>query len=206
MGNPMFNIPYGLYVVTSRVDEHDNGCISNTLQQVTALPNQVSLCLNKDGFTCEMIRKSGLFTASIIDEDADFELFKHFGFQSGRDVDKFKDFKECRRVADGTLAITRGCNTFISCKVTRTIDLGSHYMFIGDVMETGILSKVPSATYSFYQEFIKPKPEEKKITSGRVAWRCKICGYIYEESEELPADFICPICKHPASDFEKIFI
>lgn len=200
----MYNIPYGLYVVTANADGRDNGCISNTLQQVTSTPNQVSVCLNKSNLTTEMILKTGVFTASIISEKADFSLFKRFGFQSGRDVDKFKDFTACRRVANGTMAITEGTNAFISVKVSQTIDLGTHIMFIGEVTEMATLSDVPSATYSYYQEYIKPKPEAVgKTDDGKTVWRCRICGYEYV-GEELPEDFICPICKHPASDFEKI--
>lgn len=204
MGNPMFDIPYGLYIVTANADGRDNGCVSNTLQQVTETPNQVSVCLNKSNLTTEIIQKTGIFTASIISEAAGFDLFKRFGFQSGRDVDKFKDFTGCKRVANGTMAITEGTNAFISVKVTKTIDLGTHLMFIGEVTEMEELSDVPSATYTYYHQHIKPKPEPVgKDAKGRTVWRCRICGYEYV-GEELPEDFICPICKHPASDFEKV--
>ncbi len=200
----MFDIPYGLYIVTADVEGRDNGCVSNTLQQVTSTPNQVSVCLNKTNLTTEMIQKSGVFTASILSRKADFSLIKRFGFQSGRDADKFEDFTGCRKVANGTMAITEGTNAYISVKVSRTIDLGTHLMFIGEVTEMESLSDVPSLTYTYYQENIKPKPQPaSESPKGRTAWRCKICGYIYV-GEELPADFICPICKHPASDFEKI--
>ncbi len=206
MGNPMFDIPYGLYIVTANVDGRDNGCVSNTLQQVTATPNQVSVCLNKSNLTTEMIQKTGLFTASIISQKADFSLFKHFGFQSGRDVDKFKDFTACKRVANGTMAITEGTNAYISVKVSQTVDLGTHLMFIGEVTDMDTISDVPSATYSYYQEHIKPKPQPiSKEEAGHTVWRCKVCGYEYI-GDELPADFTCPICKHPASDFEKVEI
>lgn len=206
MGNPLFDITYGLYIVTTHADGRDNGCISNTLVQVTDSPKQVSVCLNKTNLTTEMIRKSGVFTASILSQDADFSLVKRFGFQSGRDTDKFKDFTSCIRVENGTMAITEGTNAFISVKVTRTIDLGSHLMFIGEVTQMEELSSVPSASYSYYQEHIKPKPEKPaEAKPGQTVWRCKICGYIYEGAE-LPADFICPFCKHPAEDFEKVEI
>lgn len=206
MGNPMFDIPYGLYIVTANSDGRDNGCVSNTLQQVTATPNQVSVCLNKTNLTTEMIQKTGVFTASIISQKADFSLFKRFGFQSGRDADKFKDFSGCKRVANGTMAITEGTNAYISVKVSQTIDLGTHLMFIGEVTEMESLSDVPSATYNYYQEHIKPKPEPvSKDEAGHTVWRCKVCGYEYV-GDELPADYICPICKHPAADFEKVEI
>lgn len=204
--NPMFNIQYGLFVLTANYEGRDNGCITNTLSQVASEPNTVSVAVNKANYTNEMIMNSGRFTASIISEQADFDLFKHFGFQSGRDVNKFADFKDCRRVANGTMAVTRGTNCFISAEVKQTIDLGSHTLFIGVVTEMGSFNDVPSATYNYYQEHIKPKPQPAdKSKQGKTIWRCKICGYEYE-GEVLPADFICPICKHPASDFEKIVV
>lgn len=205
MEDPMFKIPYGLYVITTVVDGKDNGCISNTFGQVTSSPNQVSVCLNKEGLTCGMIRKARIFTASIISEKADFDLFKRFGFQSGRQVDKFKDFDACRRIKNGTLAVTDGTNAFISAKVVREIDLGTHLMFIGEVTETETLSPAMSATYTFYQQHIKPQPQPAASSDGHTVWRCKVCGYEYT-GDELPADFVCPICKHPASDFEKVEI
>ena len=206
MENAMFKIPYGLYVVTTNVDGRDNGCISNTLAQVTASPNQVSLCICKQNLTCEMIEKTGIFTASVISEKACFSLFQRFGFQSGRQVDKFKDFTGCERVANGTLAVTEGTNAYISAKVDKTVDLGTHMMFIGEVTEMKTLSDVPSATYCYYQEHIKPKPQPSSdVQNGHTVWRCKVCGYEYV-GDELPDGFVCPVCKHPASDFEKVEI
>ena len=196
----MYSISYGLFVLTTRVGDRDNGCITNTVAQVTSEPNRVSVAVNKANYTCEMIKESGCFTASIISQDADFSLFKRFGFQSGRDVDKFDGFSATQRASNGTLIVTEGTNAWISAKVEQTIDLGTHMLFIGAVTDMDVLSDVPSATYTYYQEHIKPKPEEKK---GKTVWRCKICGYEYE-GEDLPEDFICPICKHPASDFEKV--
>lgn len=200
----MFKIPYGLYIVTTVSDGRDNGCVSNTFQQVTDTPNQVSVCLNNSTLTCEMVRKSGILTVSIMSEKADFSLFKRFGFQSGRDADKFKDFTGSRRVGNGTLAVTEGTNAFVSVKVSQSIDLGTHTMFIGEVTEMETLSAVPSATYSYYQQHIKPQPSAA-AAAGHTVWRCRVCGYEYE-GEELPADFICPVCNHPASDFEKVTI
>lgn len=204
MSNPLFNIQYGLFVITTQNGDRDNGCISNTVAQVTAQPNRISVALNKGNFTTELIQHSGRFTASILSEAADFELFKHFGFQSGRTVDKFADFTDCRRVNNGTFAITRGTNAFISAEVEQTIDLGTHLLFIGLVTEMETLSDIPSATYNYYQANIKPKPQPVGQTvEGKTIWRCSICGYEYV-GEELPDDFICPICKHPASDFVKV--
>lgn len=195
----MFNIPYGLYVVTTNSEGKDNGCISNTVIQVTAEPNRISVALNKANLTTEMIAKSMKLTVSIISESASFDLFKHFGFQSGRDTNKFADFTDCKRLANGTLAITTGTNAYISSTVCQTVDVGTHIIFIAEVTEMEVISDDKTATYDYYQQNIKPKPQKPKKT----IWRCRICGYEYE-GEELPADFICPICKHPASDFDKI--
>lgn len=202
----MYDIPYGLYIVTANADGRDNGCVSNTFQQVTATPNQVSVCLNKANLTTEMIQKTGVLTASIISQKAGFDLFRQFGFQSGRDTDKFKNYTDCKRVANGTMAITAGTNAFISVKVSRTVDLGTHLMFIGEVTEMESLSDLPSATYSYYQEYIKPKPKPSAASeAGHTVWRCKVCGYEYA-GDELPADYVCPVCRHPSSDFEKVEI
>lgn len=195
----MFNIPYGLYVVTTNSEGKDNGCISNTVIQVTAEPNRISVALNKANLTTEMIAKSMKLTVSIISESASFDLFKHFGFQSGRDTNKFADFTDCKQLENGTMAITAGTNAYISATVCKSIDVGTHIIFIAEVTEMEVISDDKTATYDYYQQNIKPKPQKPKKT----IWRCRICGYEYE-GEELPADFICPICKHPASDFEKI--
>ncbi len=197
--NTVFKISYGLFVLTVRLGEKDNGCITNTLQQVTSDPNRVSITVNKANLTHDMIAYTKSFTASIISQDADFSLFEHFGFQSGRDTDKFKGYTDCARAENGELYITKGTNAYISGKVCQEIDLGTHTMFIADVTDMKILSDIPSATYDYYHKNIKPKPQKVEKT----VWRCKICGYIYE-GEELPEDFICPLCKHPASDFEKV--
>ncbi len=200
----MYRISYGLYVVTSAAGGRDNGCITNTLMQVTSEPNRVSITVNKANLTHDMIAESGIFTASVISTEADFSLFKRFGFQSGRDADKFAGFTACKRLPNGLLAVTEGTNAFISGKVVQSIDLGTHTMFIADVTDMEVLSGAQSATYEYYQSNIKPKPEAVgKTSDGQTIWRCVICGYEYV-GEELPEDFICPICKHPASDFEKV--
>ena len=197
-------ISYGLFVLTAHHDGKDNGCITNTLAQVASEPLTVSVSVNKANYTCEMIQKSGKFTVSVLAENAVFDTFKHFGFQSGRDVDKFEDFTACKRVGNGDLAVTLGTNAYISVVVTNQIDLGSHMLFLGNVTEGEILSEVPSATYAYYFANIKPKPAGK-TAQGKTIWRCQICGYEYV-GEELPADFICPLCKHPASDFQKVVV
>ena len=199
--NAMYKISYGLFVVTARV-EKDNGCITNTVMQVTASPNRISLAVSKENHTHDMIMKTGVFNASVISEEADFELFRRFGFRSGRDTDKFADFADFARAENGVSYVTKGVNAMISAKVVSTMDLGTHTLFVADVTDAVTLSDVPSATYSYYHAHIKPKPEENS-PAGKTVWRCRICGYEHE-AEVLPDDFICPLCKHPKSDFEKV--
>ena len=200
----MYKISYGLFVVTSALSGKDNGCITNTLMQVTSEPNRVSLTVNKSNLTHDMIDISGIFTASVISTDADFSLFKHFGFQSGIDVDKFAGFTDCKRGENGLLIVTKGTNAYISAKVVQKVDLGTHTMFIADVTDMEVLSRTPSATYEYYQSNIKPKPEAVgKTPDGQTIWRCTVCGYEYE-GEELPPDYECPICGVGADQFEKV--
>jgi len=200
--NPMFNISYGLFVLTANNGRKDNGCIINTVTQVTSEPNQITIAVNKNNFTHDIIKDTKNFTVSIISEAADFELFKHFGFQSGKDVNKFQNFGDTKRTSNGTLAVTKGTNAYISGRVKEVWDVGTHSVFLADVVDKDILSDVASATYNYYQSKIKPKPEAP-ANKGETVWRCTVCGYVYEGSE-LPEGFICPICKHGASDFEKV--
>ena len=200
----MYNLSYGLFVLTARRGDKDNGCIINTAGQVTSAPNRISITVNKENFTHDMIRDTGKFNISILSETADFSLFRHFGFQSGGTADKFADYSACERSANGLYYITEGTNAFISAAVEQTVDLGTHTMFIAAVDDMEVLADEPSASYAYYQSSIKPQPEAK-ASQGKTAWRCTVCGYIYE-GEELPADFICPLCKHPASDFEKVTV
>lgn len=194
----MFKFSYGLFVLSAREGKKDNGCITNTAIQVTQDPRQVSICVNKANYTCGMIERTGSFNLSFLGQDADFDLFRHFGFQSGADTDKFADFDGASRSENGLMYITKAVNAMVSVKVNQVIDLGTHLMFIGEVTEEKVLADVPSATYQYYFEHIKPAPEKKPQTKGYV---CKICGYVYE-GETLPPDFICPLCKHGAEDFE----
>lgn len=200
----MYKLSYGLFILTAREGEKDNGCVINTAIQAASTPNQISVCVNKANFTHDMIMRTGAFTVSVISQKAGFDLFKHFGFQSGKDVNKFADFKDCKRGENGIFYITQGTNAFISIKVAKTEDLGSHTMFVGEITDMEVLSDDTSATYEYYMNNIKPKPEAVgKTADGKTIWRCKICGYEYV-GEELPDDFICPICKHTAEDFEKV--
>ncbi len=200
----MNKLSYGLFILTAKWAGKNNGCIINTVQQVTSNPNRISVAVNKANYTHEMIMETGVFTVSVISEQADFELFKQFGFQSGRMVDKFSDFTDFAVGENGIRYITKGTNAYISAKVEKTEDLGTHTLFIAEVTEMKVLNDVPSATYSFYHENIKPKSQKaEKTKDGQTIFRCVICGYEYV-GEELPEDFICPLCKHPASDFKKV--
>lgn len=200
----MYKLSYGLFVLTAKVGDKENGCITNTAIQVASEPNQISFAVNKANYTHDMVMDTKKCNISVISEAADFALFKHFGFQSGRDVDKFKDFTDCKYAENGIPYITKGTNAYFSIDVKQTVDLGSHTLFIGEPTAMEVLDAAASATYSYYQENIKPKPEAVGTTpKGETIWRCKICGYEYV-GEELPDDFICPICKHPKADFEKV--
>lgn len=196
--NALFKLSYGLFVLTAK-GEKDNGCIINTVMQVTDRPLKIVICVNKANYTHDLIKQNGIFNVSVLSEQTPFSVFQHFGFQSGRDTDKFENYENAKRSENGLYYITDCANAFMSCKVTEEIDLGTHTEFVAEVTEAQVLSSEPSATYQYYFDFIKPKPEKKKV-KGFV---CKICGYVYE-GEELPPDFICPICKHGAEDFEPL--
>ncbi|MDD6200445.1 MAG: ferritin family protein [Firmicutes bacterium] len=200
----MYSLSYGLFVLTAREGEKDNGCIINTAAQVTSTPNRISIAVNKDNYTHDMVLRSGKFNISILSERASFDLFRHFGFRSGRTVDKFADFTACARSENGLYYVTEGTNAYISGAVEQTVDLGTHTLFIASVTDMEVLAPEPSATYAYYQSAIKPKPQPQ-APQGKTVWRCTVCGYVYE-GEELPADYICPLCKHPASDFVKVTV
>lgn len=196
------NFTYGLFVVTAKDGDKLNGCIINTAIQAASEPLTVAISVNKANYTHDMIQKTGEFNLSFLSEDSKFSTFEHFGFQSGRDVDKFEKFSY-KLSENGLPYITEGANAFLSAKVTKTVDLGSHTMFIGEITDGEVLNDTASVSYSYYFANIKPKPEKKEESEKQVGWICTICGYIYPH-EELPEDFICPICKHPASDFKKL--
>ena len=198
MKETLFKLSYGLFVLSARDGKKDNGCIINTAIQVTDTPLQICVAVNKANYTLEMIEKTGAFNLSVLSEDAPFSLFQRFGFQSGRNVEKFADFEKKQRSANEIFYLTEYANAFISAKVVNTLDCGTHMLLVAEVTQARVLSDTSSVTYDYYFKNIKPKPEKK--AKGYV---CKSCGYVYE-GEPLPEDFICPLCKHPASDFEKI--
>ena len=194
----LFNIGYGLYVVTSNDGKKDNGLIVNTVTQVTNTPNRIAVTINKENYSHHVIKNTGIMNINCLSVEAPFSIFENFGFQSGRSADKFADIEPLR--SDNGLAfLPRYINSFMSLKVENYIDLDTHGMFICSVTESRVISKEETMTYTYYQKNVKPKPQ----TEGKKGFVCKICGYVYE-GETLPDDFICPLCKHGASDFEPI--
>lgn len=194
----LFNIGYGLYVLTTNDGTKDNGLIVNAVTQVTNAPNRIAVTLNKQNYSCHVIKKTKKMNLNCLSTDAPFEIFERFGFHSGRTVDKFKDFPKLRSSND-LVFLPSYINSFLSLKVEEEVDLDTHVMFICNITEARVLSQTETMTYTYYQKNVKPAP----VTEGKKGYVCQICGYIYE-GEELPADFVCPLCKHGASDFEKI--
>lgn len=194
----LFNIGYGLYVVTSNDGKRDNGLIVNTVSQVTNTPNRVAVTINKQNYSHHVIKQTGIMNVNCLDTSAPFEVFQNFGFQSGRTVDKFAAITPLH--SDNGLAfLPRYINSFMSLKVEQYIDLDTHGMFICSVTEARVISNTETMTYTYYQNNVKPKPE----TAGKKGYVCKVCGWVYE-GEELPEDIVCPLCKHGAADFEPI--
>jgi len=194
----LFRLGYGLYVVTSHDGKKDNGLIVNTVTQVTNTPNRVAVAINKENYSYHVIRQTGKMNVNCLSVEAPFSLFERFGFTSGRNVDKFENF-ECLRSDNGLAFLTRYINALLSLKVEQIVDLDTHGMFICSVSEARVLSDRETMTYTYYQENVKPKPQ----TEGKKGYVCKICGYVYE-GDPLPEDYICPLCKHGAADFEKL--
>ncbi len=194
----LFNIGYGLYVVTSNDGKKDNGLIVNTVTQVTNTPNRIAVTINKQNYSHHIIKQTGIMNVNCLTVDAPFAVFEAFGFRSGRNVDKFADCTPLRS-NNGLVFLPRYINSFMSLKVEQYVDLDTHGMFICSVTEARVLSNAETMTYTYYQNYVKPKPN----TEGVKGYVCKVCGYVYE-GDPLPEDFICPLCKHGAADFEKI--
>ncbi|MBR7095355.1 MAG: flavin reductase, partial [Clostridia bacterium] len=194
----LFNIGYGLYVVTSNDGKKDNGLIVNTVTQLTSTPNRVAVTINKQNYSHHVIKGSGKMNVNCLTVDAPFSVFEAFGFVSGRNVDKFADCEPLRS-ENGLVVLPRYINAFLSLKVVQYLDLDTHGMFICEVTEARVLSDREAMTYAYYHANVKPKP----ATEGKRGYICKICGYVYE-GENLPEDFECPLCKHGAQDFEEI--
>ncbi len=194
----LFKIGYGLYVVTSNDGKKDNGLIVNTVTQVTNTPNRIAVTINKDNYSHHIIKQTGIMNINCLSVDAPFSVFESFGFRSGRNVDKFENCTPMRS-DNGLVFLPRYINSFMSLKVEQYVDLDTHGMFICSVTEARVISDRETMTYAYYHANVKPKPQ----TEGKKGYVCKICGYVYE-GEELPEDFICPLCKHGAADFEPI--
>ncbi|MBQ7523568.1 MAG: flavin reductase [Oscillospiraceae bacterium] len=194
----LFNIGYGLYVVTSNDGTKDNGLIVNTVTQVTNAPNRIAVCINKQNYSHHVIKQTGIMNVNCLSVEAPFSVFESFGFRSGRTVDKFEGCSVLRS-DNGLVFLPKYINAMMSLKVEQYIDMDTHGMFICTVTEARVLSDKETMTYTYYQNNVKPKPQ----TEGKKGWVCKVCGYVYE-GEELPDDIVCPLCKHGAADFEPI--
>ncbi len=197
--NPMFNIGYGLYILSAKDGDKDNGCVINTLMQVTENPYVCMVAVNKANYTHDMIKKTKQFNVSLLTKEVPFDLIKHFGFSSGRNTEKIKGYDNISYAENGISYVPNYTNSYLSFKVIDEFDFGTHTLFKSELTDSKVLSDVESVTYTYYQKAIKPKPKKPKVSG----WRCKICGYIYE-GDVLPEDFICPLCKHGAQDFERI--
>ena len=199
----LFKLPYGVFLLATKADGKANACITNTCIQVASNPVRIAISSISTNYTCELLRKSGKFTISLLDTNCSFDTIKYFGMQSGRDVDKLADIP-LPEDENGIPYMGWNACCVLSAEVVDSIDLGSHFLFIAEVKDAKILGDGEPMTYTYYQENVKPKPAapaaEKKITG----WRCKICGHIYK-GETLPADYICPLCGHGADDFEPIY-
>lgn len=194
----LFKIGYGLYVVTCNDGKKDNGLIVNTVSQLTSTPVRVMVTVNKSNYSHDVIKESGILNINCLSEETPFSVFQQFGFQSGRNADKFAG-EEVSRSDNGLVYLPKYANSFMSLKTEQYLDLGTHGMFICSLTEAQVLSDVETMTYNYYQKNVKPKPQTEK----KKGYVCKICGYVYE-GDPLPEDFICPICKHGAADFEPL--
>lgn len=194
----LFNIGYGLYVITSNDGKKDNGLIVNTVTQVTNTPNRIAVTINKENYSHHIIKQTGVMNINCLSVDAPFSVFENFGFKSGRNTDKFAG-EEQLRSDNGLIFLRRYINSFMSLKVEQYVDLDTHGMFICSVTEARVISDAETMTYTYYQKNVKPKPE----TEGKKGFVCKVCGYVYE-GDTLPEDYVCPLCKHGAADFEPI--
>ena len=199
----LYSLSYGVFMLATKSGDVMNGCITNTCMQVANSPTRVAISVINTNYTCELIKQSKTFALSLLDQTCTFETIKHFGFQSGRDVNKFENMKMPTDINGNPYLGWQAC-AVISCKVVDSQDLGSHTLFIAEVEDAKVLSENAPLTYADYQSKVKPKPEAKATDKKIVGWRCKICNHVYEGSE-LPADYTCPLCGHGAEDFEPIY-
>ena len=215
--NTMFKLSYGVYVVTAKDGNEHNGCIINTATQIVQTPNTMIVALNKGNHTHDMLKKTKKLCLSVLSTKAGPEIFERFGFQSGRDVNKFEDYDKVKGASNDLLYINEGTNAYICGDIENVLDYGTHSMFVVKVTDAQILSEDESMTYAYYHEHVKPEltrrynermgkkddASEKKDGAKTKKWVCKVCGYVYE-GDALPKDYICPLCKHGAEDFELV--
>lgn len=192
----LYNIGYGLYVLTAQSNGKQNGCIINTVMQITSNPICVVIGVNKENLTHDMIVDTKKFNLSVLTEETPFSVFENFGYHTGKDFDKFSSFSNFSMADNGINILTQYINSVLYCEVTETVDMGTHTLFKANIVDAVLLNQLPSVTYTYYQKNIKPKVKSTTLHG----FRCTICGYEYI-SDTLPDDFICPICKHGASDF-----
>ncbi|MBE6947915.1 MAG: MBL fold metallo-hydrolase [Ruminococcaceae bacterium] len=197
----VFKLSYGLFVLTAQENGKDNGCIINTVGLLTDVPKRIQIAVNKANYTHDMIKRTGKFNVSVLNQEAPFGIFQQFGFCSGRDTDKFAQASYDCRTENGLRYIPENCNAVLSAKVLESYDWGSHTLFVAELTEAKTLNNVPSMTYQYYFDHVKPKPAP--TAEKKTGWVCKICGYVYE-GEALPEDYVCPLCKHGREDFEKL--
>lgn len=195
----LFQITYGLYLLTTHQQGVDNGCIINTVMQIAEEPDRLAISVSKRNLTCAMLRQTREFNVSMLTTDADFALFKRFGMQSGRDTDKFEGFEGVTRTENGLYRLTESTNAYLSGVVVQEVDLGTHMLFIAEMTDGQVLSNDPPCTYTYYQNHIKPKPVQREKKS----WVCEVCGYVHE-GETLPEGFVCPLCKHGREVFRPV--
>lgn len=192
----LYNLTYGMFLLTTREEGRDYGCIINTAVQVARDPERIAISVQKSNKTCEVLQRTELFNLSAITEDAPFDLFRQFGMQSSRDVEKFQGYPGIDRAPNTLPIVSNYANMYLCCYVTQQIDLGSHVLFIGEILDGDVLNSKPSCSYAHYHAAIKPKPKQ----AAAKQWECRVCGYVYE-GEEVPDDYKCPLCQHGKEDF-----
>ena len=197
----LFKLGYGLYILSTQTSEKYHGCVVNTVMQITSSPLQILVGINKNNATHDALLESGICNISVLDDTAPFSLFEHFGFQTGKSIDKFADWSQSKTSTNNLPYLTEHTNAYLSGKVTSTVDYGTHTLFTVEITDAEVLNETSSLTYAEYHAHIKPKPAAETKAKG---YRCIICGYIYPEDKFPSDDFVCPICKHGIIDFEKL--
>ena len=200
----LHKLSYGLFVLTARAEGKDNGCIINTCMQATSVPARISITVNKNNLTTEMIQKTGIFNVNVLSADTPYRVFEHFGLVSGREKNKFENCEQELRTENGLLYLSKFTNAVLSGRVIETLDCGTHLLFLAEVTEAKVCSNDIPVTYAEYFSRIKPKPQAAPAAGKIVGWRCRICNFVYE-GETLPTDYACPICGHGPEDFEPIY-